>query len=134
MKDRDAMKKILLVLCLIIPLMFTGCNKQEVESPINNSDENVQVFSDQVVGQVIMKDHNIAYYDNISHASFIISNENNNEVNISGVNINYYRNDILVYSITENIGTIGIKGTYAVNHLSDLNLTTCDKVTYEIIN
>lgn len=128
------MKKLLLVLCLIIPLMFTGCNKQEVETPVNNKDEDVQVFSDQVVGQVIMKDHNIAYYDNISHASFIISNENNSEVNISSVNINYYRNNILVYSIAESVGVIGINGTYTVNHLSDLNLTTCDKVTYEIVN
>lgn len=126
------MKKFLLVLCLIFPIMFTGCNKVEENTPIINEDENVQIFSDQVVGQVIMKNHNIAYYDNISHASFIISNENNNEVTISNVNINYYRNDILVYSISENVGTIGINGTYTVNHLSDLNLTTCDKVTYEI--
>lgn len=134
MKDRDVMKKLLLVLCLIVPLMFTGCNEKEVELPVNNEEENVQVFSDQIVGQVIMKNHNIAYYDNISHASFIISNENNNEVNISSVNINYYRNDILVYSIAENVGTIGINGTYTVNLLSDLNLTTCDKVVYQIIN
>lgn len=128
------MKKVLLVLCLIVPLVFTGCNKKETEPPVINEEENVQVFSDQVVGQVIMKDHNIAYYDNISHISFIISNENNNEVSISSVNISYYRNDVLVYSVSENVGTIGINSTYTVDLLTDLNLTTCDKVIYEIIS
>lgn len=128
------MKKVLLVLCLMVPLVFTGCNKKETEPPVINEEENVQVFSDQVVGQVIMKDHNIAYYDNISHVSFIISNENNNEVSISSVNISYYRNDVLVYSVSENVGTIGINSTYTVDLLTDLNLTTCDKVTYEIIS
>ena len=128
------MKKVLLVLCLIVPLVFTGCNKKETEPPVINEEENVQVFSDQVVGQVIMKDHNIAYYDNISHISFIISNENNNVVSISSVNISYYRNDVLVYSVSENVGTIGINSTYTVDLLTDLNLTTCDKVIYEIIS
>jgi len=133
MKDRDSMKKILLIVCLIIPLMFTGCNKTKEETPIVKEDETVRVFNDQVVEQVIIQDHNVAYYDNYSHIALTLYNENNSDTNVENLKISYYRDKVLVYSVTKSVGTIKSNQTYKLELSSDLNLATCNKVKYEIV-
>lgn len=126
------MKKLLFMLCLIVPLMFTGCDKSS-KNDTNMNEETVKVFNDKVVEQVIIQNHNIAYYDNVSHVALTILNENNSETNAQKLKINYYRDNVLVYSVTKNVGMIKANESYTLTLLSDLNLATCDKVKYEIV-
>lgn len=126
------MKKVI-ILGICILLALTGCTKKEETKPVDeNTDESVQIFNDQVVDQAIIKDHNIAYYDNTSHISYTVSNENNFDINISKLNISYYEDGVLVYSASREIGTISSNSSYTDEIILDLNLTTCNNVVYEI--
>ena len=127
------MKRVIIFLALL--LIFTGCN--ETPSVVDNNTEKtntgVSIYDDQNINSVIISNMNVAFYDNISHIAFVIKNENNNDITYNKLKITYYtKEDILVYEVETEIGTI-LKNSSKEFYLeTDIDLTSTTKVEYEL--
>lgn len=129
------MKKLLVIFSVL--LLFTGCGSEETKNvEPSNSDETssmVSVYDDANVESVIVTDMNVAYYDNISHIAFSISNENGNSVTYNELTITYYtEDDVLVSVMKTNVGTIEGSSKKEFFLQTDVDLTDTTKVEYSL--
>lgn len=118
-------------------LLITGCgcsNKTETKDiDDNNYKDQVVIFDDQTVEKLIIKDMNIAYYDEISHIAFDIKNKNAEVVNYKEIVINFYSEDgTILYSANESVGEIASGESMSLYLNSDTNLSKATKVDYKI--
>lgn len=125
------MKKIIIL--IIIGLIFTGCSNKETDIENETTDNKVVLIDDQNVDKVIINNMNIAYYDNFSHISFNIKNENNTTVSYSLLTIKFYSEDnILMYTTSVSVGTINGKSEMPIFLQTDVDLSEVKKAIYEI--
>ena len=125
------MKKIIIL--IIIGLIFTGCSNKETDIENETTDNKVVLIDDQNVDKVIINNMNIAYYDNFSHISFNIKNENNTNVKYTLLTIKFYSEDnILMYTTSVSVGTINGKSEMPIFLQTDVNLSEVKKAIYEI--
>ena len=125
------MKKIIVL--IIIGLIFTGCSNKEADIENETTDNKVVLIDDQNVDKVIINNMNIAYYDNFSHISFNIKNENNTNVKYTLLTIKFYSEDnILMYTTSVSVGTINGKSEMPIFLQTDVDLSEVKKAIYEI--
>ena len=125
------MKKIIIL--IIIGLIFTGCSNKETDIENETTDNKVVLIDDQNVDKVIINNMNIAYYDNFSHISFNIKNENNTNVKYTLLTIKFYSEDnILMYTTSVSVGTINGKSEMPIFLQTDVDLSEVKKAIYEI--
>lgn len=121
------MKKILLIISILF--FITGCNNNV--TPQENIKTSV-VFDDQIVDKLIIRNHNVAYYDNIYHVYLDLYNENQSSVTYNSVIIKYYKNSALIYSTEEPLNTISSNRNYNISFDIDINLLNANRVEYEL--
>lgn len=125
------MKKIIIL--IIIGLIFTGCSNKETDIENETTDNKVVLIDDQNVDKVIINNMNIAYYDNFSHISFNIKNENNTNIKYTLLKIKFYSEDnILMYTTSVSVGTINGKSEMPIFLQTDVDLSEVKKAIYEI--
>ena len=125
------MKKIIIL--IIIGLIFTGCSNKETDIENETTDNKVVLIDDQNVDKVIINNMNIAYYDNFSHISFNIKNENNTNVKYTLLTIKFYSEDnILMHTTSVSVGTINGKSEMPIFLQTDVDLSEVTKAIYEI--
>lgn len=130
------MKKIGNILLVVLVLFaFTACgknNKEENKVEKGNKDS-VVYFEDQSVGKIVVKDMNVAYYDNLSHIAFDLSNENEESLEYQEIVINYFAEDeTLIYTTSESVGLLAGGDTLSFYLYTDIDLTNAKNVTYEL--
>lgn len=123
------MKKIVLVFSVL--LLLCGCAKKNIALPEEGKD-NYIVFNDEVVNELIIRDHNIAYYDNLYHVYMNICNENNSDVTYKSITIEYYKDNVLIYSTFEDLNTISANKEKDISFDIDINLVNANKVKYSL--
>lgn len=123
------MKKLYLALSVLFIVFLTGCNTNKPITP--PEEEKVSaVFNDEVVEDLIIRNHNVAYYDNIYHVYLDIYNENKVPITYSSVTIQYYNGTALIYSTEEPLSTIVENGNYNISFDIDINLVNANRVEY----
>lgn len=121
------MKKIILVISILF--LITGCtNNVKPEENVKTS----IVFNDQTVDKLIIRNHNVAYYDNIYHVYLDLYNENQSSVTYNSVVISYYKNTALIYSTEEPLSTISSNKSYNISFDIDVNLLNANRIEYEL--
>ena len=118
------MKKINLLISILSIFLIVGCNSNK---PVNIPEEvnkNSVVFSEEVVEELIVRNHNVAYYD--------LYNENNTPITYSSVVIKYYHDTALIYSTEEVLNTISSNGSINISFDIDINLVNANRVEYEL--
>ena len=125
------MKKIIVIMNVLLLLLVTACKHETINPPLEEN-KNYTTFSESVVKDVIIRNHNVAYYDNIYHVYLEIENENNISINYSTLTIRYYRDSALIYSITQSITSIAAHSTIDIAFDIDINLVNANRVEYSI--
>lgn len=123
------MKKIVLVFSVL--LLLCGCGKKNINLPEEEKD-NYIIFNDEVVNELIIRDHNIACYDNLYHVYMNICNENNSDITYKSITIEYYKDSILIYSTAEDLSTISANQEKNISFDIDINLVNANKVKYSL--
>ena len=126
------MKRINLLISILSIFLIVGCNSNK---PVNIPEEvnkNSVVFSEEVVEELIVRNHNVAYYDNIYHVYLDLYNENNTPITYSSVIIKYYHDTALIYSTEEVLNTISSNGNINISFDIDINLVNANRVEYEL--
>ena len=124
------MKKINLLISILSIFLIAGCDSNK---PVNIPEEvnkNSVVFSEEVVEELIVRNHNVAYYDNIYHVYLDLYNENNIPITYSSVVIKYYHDTALIYSTEEILNTISSNGNINISFDIDINLVNANRVEY----
>ena len=117
------MKKI--VLAFSVLLLLCGCGKKNIALPEEEKDN-------YIVNELIIRDHNIAYYDNLYHVYMNICNENNSDVTYKSITIEYYKDNVLIYSTFEDLNTISANKEKDISFDIDINLVNANKVKYSL--
>ena len=73
------MKKFNFVISLLCIILLSGCNTEQPTIPTEESKLST-IFKDEVVDEFIIRNHNVAFYDNIYHVYLDIYNENNIDI------------------------------------------------------
>lgn len=122
------MKKIILIISILF--LITGCanNKVKPEETIKTS----VVFEDKVVENLIVRNHNVGYYDNVYHVYMDIYNENQSSITYDTIVIKYYNNKTLIYSIEQSLDEISSNKSYNISFDIDVNLLNANRVEYEL--
>lgn len=123
------MKRIMLVFSIL--LLLCGCGKKNVISD-EELQNNYVIFNDEVVNELIVRNHNIAYYDNLYHVYMDICNENNSDITYQNMIIEYYKDDVLIYSTSEKLNTISANQDKNISFDIDINLVNANKVKYSL--
>ena len=122
------MKRIMLVFSVL--LLLCGCGKKNVI--LDEEQNNYVIFNDEVVNELIVRNHNIAYYDNLYHVYMDICNENNSDITYQNMIIEYYKDDVLIYSTSEKLNTISANQDKNISFDIDINLVNANKVKYSL--
>lgn len=127
------MKKVAIILSVLSIFFLVGCDNQPVVNPDPPGEEtSYKAFDEVVINDVIVRNHNVAYYDNIYHVYLDVVNENNVDVHYSTVTIRYYNDTALIHSTTQNITPISAHGSVSISFDIDINLVNANKVEYVI--
>lgn len=126
------MKKLLIIFS-VLSIFMTGCSNEQVLNP-TPSEENKKysAFSEAVVSDVIVRNHNVAFYDNIYHVYLDVVNENNNDVKYSKLTIRYYNDTALIYSTIQDITSIPAHNSIDISFDIDINLINANRVEYTV--
>lgn len=126
------MKKLLIIFS-VLSIFMTGCSNEQLVNPTpSDENEKYSAFSEAVVSDVIVRNHNVAFYDNIYHVYLDVVNENNNDVNYSKLTIRYYNDTALIYSTIQDITSIPPHNSIDISFDIDINLINANRVEYTV--
>jgi len=129
------MKKFLLSLLVVIVLFGSfGCNKKEKEKEVQQDiTDDVAVFDDQKVNEILFQDAVIVYEEGKSTLTMTIINEGEKTVYIDTVNIKLYNNDELVQEFNSGVGSnIEAKSTIPLVQEIMRDISKTNKIEYKI--
>lgn len=125
------MKKFNFVISLLCIILLSGCNTEQPTIPTEESKLST-IFKDEVVDEFIIRNHNVAFYDNIYHVYLDIYNENNIDITYSTLIIQYYHDTVLIYSTEESLSTIASNSNTNISFDIDINLVNANRVEYQL--
>lgn len=125
------MKKFNFVISLLCIILLSGCNTEQPTIPTEESKLST-IFKDEVVDEFIIRNHNVAFYDNIYHVYLDIYNENNIDITYSTLIIQYYHDTVLIYSTEESLSTIASNSNTNISFDIDINLVNANRVKYQL--
>lgn len=125
------MKKLSFIMCILCIMFLSGCHTDNPITPIEEAKVS-NVFKDEVVEDLIIRNHNVAYYDNIYHVYFDIYNENNNNIAYHSIVISYYNNTALIYSTEEILSSLSPNSSINISFEIDINLVNANRVEYHL--
>lgn len=125
------MKKFNFIISLLCIILLSGCNNEQPTIPTEESKLST-IFKDEVVDEFIIRNHNVAFYDNIYHVYLDIYNENNIDITYSTLIIQYYHDTVLIYSTEESLSTIASNSNTNISFDIDINLVNANRVKYQL--
>lgn len=125
------MKKFNFIISLLCIILLSGCNNEQPTIPTEESKLST-IFKDEVVDEFIIRNHNVAFYDNIYHVYLDIYNENNIDITYSTLIIQYYHDTALIYSTEESLSTIASNSNTNISFDIDINLVNANRVEYQL--